>query len=36
MVHLVNITRQHGDRILFRETNFQILPGPNGAGKSTI
>ncbi len=43
MVHLINITRQHGDRILFRDASLQILPGdraglvgPNGAGKSTI
>lgn len=43
MVHLINITRQHGDRVLFRDASFQVLPGdraglvgPNGAGKSTI
>ena len=43
MVHLSNITRQHGSQILFRDASFQILPGthtglvgPNGAGKSTI
>jgi ATP-binding cassette subfamily F protein 3 len=43
MVHLLNITRQHGDRVLFRDAGFQVLPGdraglvgPNGAGKSTI
>ncbi len=43
MVHLTNITRQHGDRVLFQNASFQILPGsrsglvgPNGAGKSTI
>jgi ATP-binding cassette subfamily F protein 3 len=43
MIHLNNITRQHGARILFREASFQITPGsrsglvgPNGAGKSTI
>jgi len=43
MVHLINITRQHGDRVLFRDAGFQILPGdraglvgPNGAGKSTV
>lgn len=43
MVHLINITRQHGDRILFRDAGLQILPGdraglvgPNGAGKSTL
>ncbi len=43
MVHLTNITRQHGSRVLFANASFQILPGsrsglvgPNGAGKSTI
>ncbi len=43
MIHLNNITRQHGARILFQNANFQITPGsrsglvgPNGAGKSTI
>ena len=43
MIHLSNITRQHGARVLFRDGSFQILPGdraglvgPNGAGKSTI
>jgi len=43
MVHLNNITRQHGSRTLFRNASFQILPGtrsglvgPNGAGKTTI
>ena len=43
MIHLTNITRQHGARVLFRDASFQILPGsrsglvgPNGAGKSTI
>ena len=43
MVHLINITRQHGTRILFQNASFQITPGsrsglvgPNGAGKSTI
>ncbi|MBC7963521.1 MAG: ABC-F family ATP-binding cassette domain-containing protein [Steroidobacteraceae bacterium] len=43
MVHLSNITRQHGSQILFRDASFQILPGtrtglvgPNGAGKSTV
>jgi len=43
MVHLINITRQHGTRILFQNASVQITPGsrsglvgPNGAGKSTI
>ena len=43
MVHLSNITRQHGSQILFRDASFQVLPGthtglvgPNGAGKTTI
>ncbi len=43
MIHLTNITKQHGNRVLFKNASFQILPGsraglvgPNGAGKSTI
>ena len=43
MIHLANITRQHGTRTLFQSASFQITPGsrsglvgPNGAGKSTI
>ncbi|HKZ16941.1 MAG TPA: ABC-F family ATP-binding cassette domain-containing protein [Geobacteraceae bacterium] len=43
MIHLSNITKQHGSQILFREAGFQILPGsrsglvgPNGAGKTSI
>jgi ATP-binding cassette subfamily F protein 3 len=43
MIHLTNITRQHGTHILFKDASFQItagsrsgLVGPNGAGKSTI
>ncbi|MBI5556471.1 MAG: ABC-F family ATP-binding cassette domain-containing protein [Deltaproteobacteria bacterium] len=43
MIHLTNITRQHGSQILFQNASFQILAGtrtglvgPNGAGKSTI
>ena len=43
MIHLTNITRQHGAHILFQKASFQItagsrsgLVGPNGAGKSTI
>ncbi|AMV73431.1 ABC transporter ATP-binding protein [Desulfuromonas sp. DDH964] len=43
MIHLTNITRQHGARVLFKNASFQITPGsrsglvgPNGAGKTTI
>lgn len=43
MIHLTNITKQYGDRVLYRESGFQIrqgdkigLVGPNGAGKTTI
>jgi len=43
MIHLSNITRQHGSQVLFRDASFQILTGsrtglvgPNGAGKTTI
>jgi len=43
MIHLNNITRQHGDQVLFQQASLQILPasrnglvGPNGAGKTTI
>jgi ATP-binding cassette subfamily F protein 3 len=43
MIHLSNITKQHGSQLLFRDASFQILPGtrtglvgPNGAGKSTV
>ena len=43
MIHLSNITRQHGSQVLFHDSSFQILPGsrtglvgPNGAGKTTI
>jgi len=43
MIHLTDISKQHGNRVLFRNASFQILPGsrtglvgPNGAGKSTI
>ena len=43
MIHLTDITKQHGNRVLFKNASFQILPGsrtglvgPNGAGKSTI
>jgi len=43
MIHLTNITKQHGSRVLFKNASLQIpagsrtgLVGPNGAGKSTI
>ena len=43
MIHLTNISKQHGSQILFTNASFQILPGvrtglvgPNGAGKSTV
>jgi ATP-binding cassette subfamily F protein 3 len=43
MIHLSNITKQHGSQLLFRDASFQILPGsrtglvgPNGAGKTTV
>ncbi len=43
MIHLSNISRQHGSQILFQNASFQILPGtrtglvgPNGAGKTTV
>ncbi|HBI16273.1 MAG TPA: glycosyl transferase family 1 [Desulfobulbaceae bacterium] len=43
MIHLTNITKQHGSQLLFQDASMQILPGsrnglvgPNGAGKSTI
>ena len=43
MIHLTNIQKQHGGRILLQNAAFQILPatrtglvGPNGAGKTTI
>jgi ATP-binding cassette subfamily F protein 3 len=43
MIHLTNIARQHGNRVLFQNASLQITPGsrsglvgPNGAGKSTI
>lgn len=43
MIHLTNVTKQHGSRVLFKDAGCQILPGsrtglvgPNGAGKTTI
>lgn len=43
MVHLSNISKQYGNKVLYKNGNFQINPGekiglvgPNGAGKTTI
>ncbi|MBE0617718.1 MAG: ABC-F family ATP-binding cassette domain-containing protein, partial [Proteobacteria bacterium] len=43
MIHLSNVTKQYGSRLLFRDASFQLPPGartglvgPNGAGKTTI
>jgi ATP-binding cassette subfamily F protein 3 len=43
MVHLSGITKQYGNKILYKNASFQINPGekiglvgPNGAGKTTI
>ena len=43
MIHLTDIYKQQGERVLFRDASIQVqagdkigLVGPNGAGKSTI
>ncbi len=43
MIHLSNIHKQYGSRILFRDASLQILPdtrtglvGPNGTGKTSV
>ena len=43
MIHLTNVTKQYGPRVLYKDASFQIRPGdkiglvgPNGAGKTTI
>ena len=43
MIHLTNISKQYGSRVLYNSESFQVRPGdkiglvgPNGAGKSTI
>ena len=43
MIHLTGISKQYGQRVLYKDGNFQVrsgdkigLVGPNGAGKTTI
>jgi ATP-binding cassette subfamily F protein 3 len=43
MIHLTDITKQYGSRVLYQNASFQVRPGdkiglvgPNGAGKTTI
>ncbi len=43
MIHLTNISKQHGSQILFQNASLQILSGnriglvgPNGVGKTTV
>ena len=43
MIHLTNISKNYGQKVLFRDGSFQVragdkigLVGPNGAGKTTI
>ena len=43
MIHLTNINKHYGTKILYENASFQIRPGekiglvgPNGAGKTTI
>jgi len=43
MIHLTNINKHYGSKILYQDASFQIRPnekiglvGPNGAGKTTI
>lgn len=43
MIHFSSVTKQHGNKILFTNGNFQLNPGekvglvgPNGAGKTTV
>ncbi|MEI7973047.1 MAG: ABC-F family ATP-binding cassette domain-containing protein, partial [Bdellovibrio sp.] len=43
MINFSNITKQYGNRILYRQASFQINPGekiglvgPNGGGKTTV
>lgn len=43
MIHFSNVTKQHGNKVLFQNASFQLNPGekvglvgPNGAGKTTV
>jgi ATP-binding cassette subfamily F protein 3 len=43
MIHLTNISKHYGQKVLYKEASFQVRPGdkiglvgPNGAGKTTI
>jgi len=43
MIHLTNIHKQYGSRVLFKGASLQVLPGtriglvgPNGAGKTSV
>lgn len=43
VIHLSNLSKQYGQKVLFRDASFQVntgekigLVGPNGAGKTTI
>ncbi|MCX6129739.1 MAG: ABC-F family ATP-binding cassette domain-containing protein [Proteobacteria bacterium] len=43
MIHLTNLTKRHGQRVLYEGASFHVRPGdriglvgPNGAGKTTI
>lgn len=43
MIHLINISKQYGPKVLYQDGSLQIRPGdkiglvgPNGAGKTTI
>src|SRR4051794_7485255 len=43
MIHLSNVSKNYGNKVLYRNASFQLNPGekaglvgPNGAGKTTI
>ena len=43
MIHFSNVTKNYGNKVLYKGANFQLnagekvgLVGPNGAGKTTI